>query len=166
MPLPLYPPWPVTPTASISSNSCLKQPKNISSILPMSLPLLTYLMIVGCLHPTLQSTFLYPISLAFHPSPAWASSTWVVHPPSSYLHARCASSFSGSLSPLSPAHPFAPLLPTSTAVKSCFPSCNCIGTWKDGPALDHQYTNGQWKTGFNSLLALPQYALVATSSWA
>eukprot|EP00804_Cyclotella_cryptica_P021898 CCRYP_000848-RA/>CCRYP_000848-RA protein AED:0.35 eAED:0.26 QI:0/0/0/1/1/1/3/0/651 len=36
----------------------------------------------------------------------------------------------------------------------------------DGPALDRKYTQGQWKTGFSSLLTLPQYALASASSWA
>eukprot|EP00804_Cyclotella_cryptica_P010321 CCRYP_012254-RA/>CCRYP_012254-RA protein AED:0.10 eAED:0.03 QI:0/0/0/1/1/1/3/0/1268 len=47
-----------------------------------------------------------------------------------------------------------------------YPSCNRSGTWKDGPALDRKYTQGQWKTGFMLLLALPQYALASASSWA
>eukprot|EP00804_Cyclotella_cryptica_P011187 CCRYP_007719-RA/>CCRYP_007719-RA protein AED:0.37 eAED:0.29 QI:0/0/0/1/0.5/0.33/3/0/977 len=39
-------------------------------------------------------------------------------------------------------------------------------TRSDGPALDRKYTQGQWKTGFTLLLALPQYALATASSWA
>eukprot|EP00804_Cyclotella_cryptica_P016318 CCRYP_009889-RC/>CCRYP_009889-RC protein AED:0.21 eAED:0.80 QI:0/0/0/1/0/0/3/0/571 len=47
-----------------------------------------------------------------------------------------------------------------------YPSRNRSGTWKDGPALDRKYTQGQWKTGFTSPLALPQYALASASLWA
>ncbi|KAL7484019.1 hypothetical protein ACHAW6_009661 [Cyclotella cf. meneghiniana] len=47
-----------------------------------------------------------------------------------------------------------------------YPARARSGTWKDGPALDRHYTKGQWKTGFTSLLALPQYALATASLWA
>eukprot|EP00804_Cyclotella_cryptica_P015225 CCRYP_000758-RA/>CCRYP_000758-RA protein AED:0.58 eAED:0.43 QI:0/-1/0/1/-1/1/1/0/170 len=49
---------------------------------------------------------------------------------------------------------------------SHYPLCTRSGTWKDGLALNRKYTHGQWKTGFTSLLALPQFALATASSWA
>eukprot|EP00804_Cyclotella_cryptica_P008164 CCRYP_004638-RA/>CCRYP_004638-RA protein AED:0.35 eAED:0.35 QI:0/-1/0/1/-1/1/1/0/356 len=67
---------------------------------------------------------------------------------------------------LPPARPFDDTPTISAEDSQCYPSCNRSGTWKDGPALNRKYTQGQGKTGFTSLLALPQYALASASSWA
>jgi hypothetical protein len=67
---------------------------------------------------------------------------------------------------LHPIPPFGDTPSVSATNPQRYPSRHRSGTWKDGPALDRKYTQGQWKTGFSSLLALPQYALASASSWA
>eukprot|EP00804_Cyclotella_cryptica_P001528 CCRYP_003749-RA/>CCRYP_003749-RA protein AED:0.13 eAED:-0.00 QI:0/0/0/1/0/0.33/3/0/1355 len=67
---------------------------------------------------------------------------------------------------LHPIPPFGDTPSVSATNPQRYPSRHRSGTWKDGPALDRKYTQGQWKTGFSSLLTLPQYALASASSWA
>eukprot|EP00804_Cyclotella_cryptica_P000828 CCRYP_001075-RA/>CCRYP_001075-RA protein AED:0.12 eAED:0.13 QI:0/0/0/1/0/0.25/4/0/1066 len=65
-----------------------------------------------------------------------------------------------------PAPPFEDIPHVSAEDPKGYPTRDRSGTWKDGPALDRKYTLGQSKTGFTSLLALPQYALASASLWA